>query len=99
MWRVLRRWQLRFLRRAHHLVDRYGAFPGAPPIARATLNSAVAVERTVIEANPSAGGPVGRQFPRSRLLDGEMHLILGPPGSGKTHALWRTADRLLHRGR
>ena len=26
------------------------------------------------------------------------HLVIGPPGSGKSHALWRTADQLLSTG-
>jgi nucleoside phosphorylase len=73
-------------------------FPGAAPVARATLDSAVAVERTVIEANPSADGPVRTSIPALASTELRRHLILGPPGSGKTHALWHAAGQLLHRG-
>jgi nucleoside phosphorylase len=73
-------------------------FADAPATARAALESAVAAERTIVEANRSKNGPL--RIPIIALVSSEerRHLILGPPGSGKTHALWHTANQLLHDG-
>lgn len=73
-------------------------FPGAPPAAGAALDYAVAVERTVIEANLSTKSPARSPIAPLVSMEQRRHLILGPPGSGKTHALWRAANQLLHAG-
>lgn len=73
-------------------------FPGASSVAREALESAVTVERTVIETNPSNGGPVRTSILLLGSSGQRRHLIVGPPGSGKTHALWHAAGQLLHRG-
>jgi nucleoside phosphorylase len=73
-------------------------FPGAPPAAIAALDSAVAVERTLIEVNQTTGGPLRTSIAPLMSMEQRKHLILGPPGSGKTHALWHATNQLLRAG-
>jgi len=71
-------------------------FPDAPPAARQALDLAGDLARTLVETDEAQG----RAATRLDLADlgtraEAKHLILAPPGTGKTHALWRLARRML----
>lgn len=71
-------------------------FPDASSAARAALDSAFAAERTIVES--SGGKSTGRPINSLLSVDERKHLVVGPPGSGKTHALWDTARQMLNVG-
>ncbi|MGA8171514.1 MAG: hypothetical protein WB816_11900 [Methylocystis sp.] len=73
-------------------------FSDAAPAARLAFSAATALERTLIESD-------ARDRPAARATISELitmseakHLVVGQPGSGKSHALWRTANQLLNAG-
>lgn len=71
-------------------------FPDSSPEALKALEDLAAVKRSLI--SPTDETRVGRVSDLAN-LDGEArHLIVAPPGSGKTHALWHGARELLAAG-
>jgi nucleoside phosphorylase len=73
-------------------------FPGIPSAISAALDFATEVKRTVIEASQSTEGFLRTSITPLASMELRRHLILGPPGSGKTHALWHAANALLKVG-
>lgn len=73
-------------------------FPDASPTARAALGDIAARECSVVEIrSPDYAYAVNTM---AGLVETQelKHLVIGPPGCGKTHALWRTAEQLLTSG-
>ena len=73
-------------------------FRDAAPAARLALGRAEALERTVIEIDPQSGAAARATIVDLAKISQSKHLIVGPPGSGKSHELWRAAKRLLNTG-
>jgi hypothetical protein len=73
-------------------------FADAAPSARAALNATAAEERTVIDGESSSGKSVSVRVSDLPARAERRHLVIGPPGSGKSHALWYCARRLLDSG-
>lgn len=74
-------------------------FSSASLAARSALDSITASERTVVEMK--AQGSEHAIATMLGLIERPelQHLIVGQPGAGKTHALWRTAGLLLASGK
>ncbi len=72
-------------------------FPNATSAVRAALKQAFSTEPRLTEADPM-GSPASATLPELIELPEKKHLIIGQPGSGKTHALWHTAKGLLTAG-
>lgn len=71
-------------------------FPDASETSRAALEAITNTERFVIDTNPAAQNSSKRlTILELSGLSAKKHLVVGPPGSGKTHALWQMANRLL----
>jgi hypothetical protein len=72
-------------------------FPGASPLARQSLEQLSQLRRTVSDENAQKQ----KSAAIAELLDtGELHhLLVAPPGSGKTHALWHAAREMLESNR
>ncbi len=73
-------------------------FPDAPLAARVAFSAASALERTVIGTDAPDRPAVRATISELTAMSEPNHLVIGPPGSGKSHALWRTADQLLNTG-
>lgn len=73
-------------------------FPGTLSTIRATLDSVSEVKRTIVEASPSTRESQRTSIALLVSTERRRHLILGPPGSGKTHSLWQAANDLLKAG-
>lgn len=73
-------------------------YPDAPSTALAALDAIASRERTVVEIGGSNSASVTDTVSGLLARPERKHLIVGPPGSGKSHALWRTAERLLNAG-
>lgn len=69
-------------------------FPSATAQARQALESLSQQERIVVDSNDAK---VTARISELSRIDVRQHLITGTPGSGKTTALWRAAQRLLDR--
>jgi hypothetical protein len=69
-------------------------FPDAPPHVQDALESLSGEERIVVDANDAR---VTAKITDLSRIDKRHHLVVGTPGTGKTTALWRTAQRLLDR--
>ncbi len=72
-------------------------FPDASAAAQRALGELALVRRELM----SAGGDkvrVGGLVELAALTEGTRHLIVAPPGSGKTHALWHGARELAATG-
>lgn len=70
-------------------------FPDAPSTGRDALNSLLKTERLVAEGK-SAGSKALRTSISALVKQPELkHLIVGPPGSGKTSGLWEAARQAL----
>lgn len=72
-------------------------FPGAKPSALDALVDAFSVEPRLTEIK-FTGGPTSASLSDLIGLPEKKHLIVGQPGSGKTHALWQAANKLLAAG-
>ncbi|PMR74494.1 hypothetical protein [Billgrantia endophytica] len=72
-------------------------FPAARAAARDALLGAFSVEPLLTEII-SDSAPASASLPDLVELSEKKHLIVGQPGSGKTHALWRAANELLTAG-
>ena len=72
-------------------------FPGAKSSARDALVDAFSVEPRLTEIK-SNGVPTSASLLDLIGLPEKKHLIVGQPGSGKTHALWHAANKLLAAG-
>lgn len=73
-------------------------FTDAAPAARLALSQAEALERTVIEVDRQSGAAARATIVELAKLSQSKHLIIGPPGSGKSRELWRAAKQLLGTG-
>jgi len=73
-------------------------FPSARAIARDALMNIFSVGPRLTEIN-SEGSPASTQLLELTEFSEKKHLIVGQPGSGKTHALWHTANKLLETGK
>jgi len=73
-------------------------FPSISSDINAILDFASEVTRTVIEASQSTEGFLRTSIAPLASTELRRHLILGPPGSGKTHALWHAANELFKAG-
>lgn len=72
-------------------------FPGAKSSARDALVDAFSVEPRLTEIKFN-GVPTNASLSDLIGLPEKKHLIVGQPGSGKTHALWHAANKLLAAG-
>ncbi|VVP18183.1 hypothetical protein PS896_03694 [Pseudomonas fluorescens] len=72
-------------------------FPGAKSSARHALVDAFSMEPRLTEVKLD-GVPASATLSDLIRLPEKRHLIIGQPGSGKTHALWHTANKLLATG-
>ncbi|MDP9939369.1 hypothetical protein [Ectopseudomonas alcaliphila] len=72
-------------------------FPGAKAAARNALADAFSVEPRLTELKFD-GAPSSASLSDLIGLPEKKHLIVGQPGSGKTHALWHAANKLLAAG-
>lgn len=72
-------------------------FPGAKPSATEALVNAFSVEPRLTETKFN-GVPASAFISDLIGLPEKKHLVLGLPGSGKTHALWQAANKLLAAG-
>lgn len=72
-------------------------FPGAKPSALDALVDAFSVEPRLTEIK-FTGGPMSASLSDLIELPEKKHLVVGQPGSGKTHALWQAANKLLAAG-
>lgn len=71
-------------------------FPDAQPAANAALRKITNIQRTVLKVGSETDKtPQRNTLPDLVVAPARKHLIVGQPGSGKTHALWHMADRLL----
>jgi hypothetical protein len=73
-------------------------FPGAKSSAKGALVEAFSVEPRLTEVKLD-GVPASASLSDLIELPEKRHLIVGKPGSGKTHALWHTANKLLAAGK
>lgn len=73
-------------------------FPEAKKVARDALIAAFSVGPRLTEIKPD-GVPASAQLLDLVELPEKKHLIVGQPGSGKTHALWHAANELLTKGK
>lgn len=75
-------------------------YPSATKKAVEALKTVSEVERLAIEVDAQDQGKSQKKSPLQALAvsDELKHLIVGSPGSGKTHALWHTANKLLQKG-
>ena len=73
-------------------------FSDAVPAARLAFSAATALERTVIESDAPDRTAARATISELIAMPEPKHLVVGQPGSGKSHALWRTADQLLSAG-
>lgn len=73
-------------------------FPDAPVAASQALIALTSFDRVVVEVSDLGEDSLIR-WPIGKLttLAEPKHLVVATPGSGKTHALWHMADRLLER--
>lgn len=71
-------------------------FPDAAQTARAAMTATAAVRRSVKAPN---GTPTTELVDDLPAMPERAQLIIGPPGSGKSHALWRCARQLLDTGK
>ena len=65
------------------------------PKAKSAFLMAQNIIRTLVACNRKEQEPTSSTIRDLITSPHNKHLILGPPGSGKTHALWRTAHDLL----
>lgn len=72
-------------------------FPGATAAAQDALAGAFSAEPRLTEVEP-AGSPASATLSGLLTLPESKHLVVGQPGSGKTHALWRAAKEMLAAG-
>ena len=72
-------------------------FPGAKSSARDALVEAFSVEPRLTEIKFD-GVPTSTSLSELIQFPDKKHLIVGQPGSGKTHALWHAANKLLAAG-
>lgn len=72
-------------------------FPDATGAVRDALKDAFSAEPRLTEVVTNRS-PTSATLSELIELSERMHLVVGQPGSGKTHALWRTAKRLLAAG-
>lgn len=73
-------------------------FADAKSTVRDALDLAERIDRTVVEIDKSKTGALRSLISPLVSTEERRHLILGPPGSGKTHALWRVGVDLLKQG-
>ncbi len=74
-------------------------FPDASPAAHSALCAAAALRRTVTARDvQNVNATVRNTIPELAAVSASKHLVVGPPGSGKTHALWQAANELLSDG-
>lgn len=69
-------------------------FPNASAASRLALRGAFLTEPRLTEAEPPAS-PVSAMLSELIERPEKRHLVIGLPGSGKTHALWQSARALL----
>jgi len=75
-------------------------FPDATATASQALATLSAIDRFVIEGGDEKNRSLARYTLQTLTsLDAPKHLVIAAPGSGKTHALWRTADWLFSSSR
>lgn len=72
-------------------------FPDATATAREALEDAFSAEPRLTEAE-AGGSPASATLAGLVGLSERKHLVVGQPGSGKTHALWHAANGLLAAG-
>ncbi|WP_131278669.1 hypothetical protein [Hylemonella gracilis] len=72
-------------------------YPAAEASARDALMEAFSIEPRLIEIKPN-GDPSSVSLVGLIGLSEKKHVIIGQPGSGKTHALWHAANKLLKAG-
>ncbi len=72
-------------------------FPGAEPSALNALVDAFSIEPLLTEIK-FTGVPTSASLSELTGLPEKKHLVVGPPGSGKTHALWQAANKMLAAG-
>lgn len=72
-------------------------FPAAKAEARRALAEAFSVEPRLTEVIPN-NAPTSASLSDLIGFSEKKHLIVGQPGSGKTHALWHAANKLLTTG-
>ncbi|MGA9766730.1 MAG: hypothetical protein WBQ49_18935 [Rhodomicrobium sp.] len=73
-------------------------FPDAVPAARAAFDAAAALERTLVQKDTPNGQAARQEISELAGMAERKHLIIGPPGSGKSHALWKSANQMLSAG-
>lgn len=73
-------------------------FSDALPAALSALNAIAARERTVVEVKRAGEAPTTATISQLVARPELQHLVVGPPGSGKTHALWQAAHQLIEVG-
>lgn len=62
---------------------------------RTAFDQIAALERTLTRSNPSQKDGDRATINTLAGLMGKRHMVIGGPGSGKSHALWRSARQLL----
>ena len=72
-------------------------FPNASASISQAMHDSLAFERTVAEVN-GTGDRLRNPIISLLSLQKSRHLVIGPPGSGKTHALWQAAKYQLDTG-
>lgn len=70
-------------------------FPDSSSAARSAFSEASAIQRTATETHPKDRQPARASILEIALREEWKHLIVGQPGSGKSHALWQTGQDLL----
>lgn len=71
-------------------------FPEATPVARRALDAAAGIKRIVVETGNLVAGQLARAtISELPAMSAQRHLIVGSPGSGKSHATWRVANEML----
>ncbi|MFA6213248.1 MAG: 5'-methylthioadenosine/S-adenosylhomocysteine nucleosidase [Candidatus Obscuribacterales bacterium] len=73
-------------------------FPEASPLAHAALKMATVCNRFVIYKDRLSDQATRTNVAELVTMPDSKHLIVGEPGSGKTHALWQVAVDLLNEG-